>query len=389
MIRGKMRRVMTALLVFCLLLVASVAKSRAALPVTLDDIKKVLPKAHSHTHKIEPLDYYIAQDIRGGVLGIAFVTSNIPPEIPGYVDEIDVLVGLDQEGEVKGVTIISYQDHLDYLDRVMASGFLNQFIGRSLDTGFDDIEVVTGATVSSEAIKKDIQTAIFEVNKKLLQSGVVKRGGLASSSPFDILNAAVMILLVAGVFVVILMPRKRWLRYVVWGGSVVIVGIWLNTPITIGTIVDLRNGTFPTYLPLLILLVFAFVATLMKGNLYCAYVCPFGALQEFAHHAKLPKCQPSEKAHRNASWLRWIILILTVFAIVSAMNAFRTIEPFALCFSRVYQPVVWIQAGAILVAALFLTRPWCRYFCPTGAVLDLIAQMGRKVRRRVGRRWGR
>jgi Na+-translocating ferredoxin:NAD+ oxidoreductase RnfG subunit len=378
-----MRKAAIGLLVFCLLLVVSATKSRAALPVTLEDIKKVLPKAHSHTHKIEPLDCHIVKDRDGKTIGIAFVTSNIPPEVNGYVDEIDVLVGMDLKGVVTGVVILSHRDTPQYIDRIVSGGFLKRFVGRSQSAGFDEIEAITGATISSDAIKRDIQTAIFEVEKKLLQSGAIKKGGLNNSSPFDVLSTVAVILLLTGVIAVTIMSKRRWLRYVVWGGSIVIAGFWLNTPITIGTIVDIRNGMIPAYLPLLIIFIFALIAALLKGNLYCAYVCPFGAIQEFAHRAKLPKCKPSAKAHRNASWLRWVVLILTVFAIVSAVDAFRTVEPFALCFARTFQPLVWIQAGVILVAALFLTRPWCRYFCPTGAVLDLIAQLSRKVRRQV------
>lgn len=252
-----------------------------------------------------------------------------------------------------------------------------------METGLDDIEAITGATISSEAIKRDIQTATHEITTKLIDSDVIMRETGAYSSPFGVLPTLAVILLIGGVFAATFMPRKRLLRYAVWIASVAVVGFWLNTPITIGTFVDIRNGAIPFYMPLLILFGFALVAAMMKGNLYCAYLCPFGALQECAIHVKMPRIRPTERAVRNAGWLRWIILILTVSAIASGVDAFRTIEPYSLSFKITYQPEVWIQSGVVLIAALFLTRPWCRYFCPTGVILDLVAQLSRKVRRRL------
>jgi len=373
---GIMKRGRLICIIGIVLFVACVSLVNAAPQIKLDDIKKVFPKAASFSHQLDPVDHYILQDSNGKGVGIAFITSDIPPEVRGYNGEIDVLVGMDPSGKITGVNILSHKENAEYMNMVISGGFLNKFVGRSLESGMDDIDAVTGATVSSTAIKQDIQTAAFVIFKDLTPR----------SNPVDLLPVAGVSVLLLGVIAAISMPRKRWLRYVVWPLSILVAGVWLNSPITIGNFVDIRNGILPSYLPLIILLAFALGAALIKGNFYCAYVCPFGSLQELAGRAKTPKCRPSETAHRNASWLKWIILLMTVFAIATSVDAFRSIEPFALFFSRTYQPIVWAQAGIILLGSLFVIRPWCKYFCPTGAVLGLICQISHKMRRHIRRR---
>ncbi len=146
---------------------------------------------------------------------------------------------------------------------------------------------------------------------------------------------------------------------------------------------DLRSGILPGWsrLPLIILLIFAFLACLLRGNLYCCYLCPFGALQEGLARLPLPTCRPTERLSSNLRWLRWVVLIVAIYGIAALGSfAFRTIEPFALCFAWPPPTPVIVLTGIVFVAALFVRRVWCRFLCPTGLVLDLIALVGAKLR---------
>jgi len=356
----------------------------AAAPVALADIKKVLPNAAAYSHALKPLDYYRVQDDAGKIVGLAFVTTSVPPAVRGHNDEIDVLVGMDMKGAVTGIYILSHNENTDYFGKIFSSPFLKAFIGRTSDKGFADIDAVTGATVSSEAIKHDVETAAFEITKQLIDSGALTKKEGVSSRPFDWVISVALLALIGMSVVAVKMPRRRWIRYVLWVLSFSVVGVWLNTPITIGAFVDLRNGALP-HLTLALLFIYAVAASLTKGNLYCAYLCPFGALQEGASRVGVPKCTPAGAVEKNAAWLRWIMLLVSVFAIAGGVSAFRSVEPFARCFARVFDPMVLAQAGVVVIAALFIRRPWCRYFCPTGAVLDLVAQLGVKIRMKMKR----
>lgn len=362
------------------ILLAFVSAAHAAMPVTLNDIKRVAPQARSVDRKLAPVDHYLLKNNSGKTIGVAFLTSAIEPEVKGYVGEFDVLVGMDMKGAVTGVEILYHVDTPDYVEQVISSGFLKKFNRRTIERGFDDIDTVTGATISSAAIKRDIQTAAFEIHKKIIDSGIIKKGGGKIPGPFEILAIIAVVVLCAGAIVAVLKPMKRWIAFALWALSFLVTGVWLNAPITIGIFTNLFHLTLPVFLPALTLFIFAIIAALVKGNLYCAYLCPFGAVQEGAARLKLPKIHPESRVVKNLSWLRWIVLIATIFGIAVGVNAFSMIEPFATCFSRTFTMVILAQTGIVLVASLFFKRPWCRFFCPTGALLDILAQIGCGIR---------
>ena len=352
----------------------------AVLPAP-EDIVAVVPGAVSFEHQVRPLDYYLVKDAKGQAMGAVFVTTSVAPQVTGYRDEIDVLVGINLEGEITEVKVVGHRETPEFMQRVLDSGFLNRFVGRIAGDDFADIEAVTGATVTSQAIAHDIRTAQIAVAEHLNQLRGPVQGPVLGLRPWA--GAAAVLALVVLAATASFFPRRRYLRTIALVLSVPVVGLWLNTPVTIGDLVDLRNLGLPglARLPLIILLVFALAASLFRGNLYCTYLCPFGALQRGAAALKLPKCSPDQRVERSAAWLRWIITPIVVYAIAGlGSEAFRTVEPFALCFSPAAGTYVWIQTGAVLLAALFVRRIWCRFFCPTGLFLDVLALVGGKLK---------
>jgi polyferredoxin len=186
----------------------------------------------------------------------------------------------------------------------------------------------------------------------------------------------------------VMMPKRRILRSSTLLLSFIGIGILFDTPVTIGNFVDLFRGILPQLnnLPLLLLLIFAIASALWKGPLYCSYLCPFGAMQDGASGLKLPKCNISDRSMRYAGYIRWAVLLLVIIAIAGFHSqAFRKIEPFALCFAPNAGTAVWIQSGIILVVALFLRRPWCRLFCPTGLLVEYLSLAGAKIRNKLRR----
>ena len=95
-------------------------------------------------------------------MGAAFVTTSIDPQVSGYRDEIDVLVGIDLEGKITGAKVVGHRETPELMQRVLDSGYLSRFVGRIAGDDFGDIEAITGATVTSQAIANDIRTAQAE-----------------------------------------------------------------------------------------------------------------------------------------------------------------------------------------------------------------------------------
>ena len=51
-------------------------------------------------------------------------------------------------------------------------------------------------------------------------------------------------------------------------------------------------------------IIFIFMEENAPGNLYCSYLCPFGALQEGAAKLFPKKCRPEPKRSSGLAWLR-------------------------------------------------------------------------------------
>jgi NosR/NirI family transcriptional regulator, nitrous oxide reductase regulator len=379
-----MRRSLLAVL-FAVVLLSPRAATAAVIP-SEQDLLSVVPGAASFEHRIRPLDSYRLTDAAGHDIGTAFVTSSVPPEIRGYGGEIDVLVGIDIEGRIVGIKLLGHHETPELVQRILDAGFLSNFLGKRADD-VGQIETVSGATISSQAILDDVRTSVQTIAATLAGTPPAIGGGsLLRWIPF-----VAVALLIGLACAATVLPARRRLRTATLALSVAVVGVWLNTPITIGDIVDVRNLTlfWPGKAVLLLLLGFAVAAALLRGNLYCSYLCPYGALQEGVANLTTHKCRPDPRAVQSATWLRWIVAIVTIFAIARESSyAFRTIEPFALCFMRPPELVALVQGGAVLLAALAVRRIWCRFFCPTGLVLDLVALFGAKLRRSAKRGLG-
>jgi len=136
----------------------------------------------------------------------------------------------------------------------------------------------------------------------------------------------------------------------------------------------------------------AALSGLLFGRAFCGWACSVGFIMDVA--GKLPKLRATVSARFTAidRWLKplkWLALAAAVY-LVFALNftearAFpyvvRTSSALNVEALRLAQalgdPVqalrLWVVVGA-LVAGLILSRAWCRYLCPLGAVLGLFSK---------------
>ena len=119
------------------------------------------------------------------------------------------------------------------------------------------------------------------------------------------------------------------------------------------------------------------ILILLFGNLYCGYLCPFGALQELLGFL-IPKRFKPKLSHTTVQGTRFIKYAV-LFALVIGVFALKNkegllIDPLTSVFNRQLWPALfltplWLCLG---VGCLFVTRFWCRFMCPTGAFLSLL-----------------
>jgi NosR/NirI family transcriptional regulator, nitrous oxide reductase regulator len=167
------------------------------------------------------------------------------------------------------------------------------------------------------------------------------------------------------------------------------VGWWgqgqlsIVTPLaTLRTALDGGSYSYLLYDPfsLLIWIVSAIGFFLWGRGLFCGWLCPFGALQEFAHHIgrllRLPRIEPSARWDRRLKWIKYVLLaglIATVFLAPDHVDKAVEVEPFktaiTVFFVREWYYVAY--AGFWLVLGTVTFKGFCRYVCPLGAVMAI------------------
>lgn len=138
--------------------------------------------------------------------------------------------------------------------------------------------------------------------------------------------------------------------------------------------------------PLLFILWAGVAAALILWGrgVFCGWLCPFGALQEFtnqiARRLKVPQIRVPWGVHERL-WTVKYVIFLALFGIglyeLTLAERLAEEEPFKtaiiLRFVRDWPFVLY--AVLLLVAGLFIERFFCRYLCPLGAALAIPARL--------------
>ncbi|MGN0520456.1 MAG: RnfABCDGE type electron transport complex subunit G [Candidatus Fimenecus sp.] len=110
----------------------------------------------------EAYPYFEGLSDSGEVLGYVFQTS-----AKGYGGDISVMVGVNTDGTVAGVSILSISETAGLGMNAKNESFLNQFLGKSGTIGVQkngasdtEIQALTGATITSKAMASAVNQAL-------------------------------------------------------------------------------------------------------------------------------------------------------------------------------------------------------------------------------------
>jgi NosR/NirI family nitrous oxide reductase transcriptional regulator len=135
-----------------------------------------------------------------------------------------------------------------------------------------------------------------------------------------------------------------------------------------------ENYTIP--LTALLFFIIPLLFALAYGRIFCAGVCPLGAIQE------LSGIKPV-RLHKNVevvlASVPFIYLALSVlFAATNSQFIICRYDPFVGIF-RLDAPYTMIVFGALLLlSGIFLNRPYCRFLCPYGVLLNIFSRFAGK-----------
>lgn len=127
-------------------------------------LEVVMPNAEFRTET--PYRSPDAVSITAGYSDSALVGYCVEVQTPGFGGMITMVVGVDLDGKVTGVTVTSHSETLDMGTPALEKSYLERFIGRSgtLSTsGSNRIDALSGATVTSKALINGVNQALSVV----------------------------------------------------------------------------------------------------------------------------------------------------------------------------------------------------------------------------------
>ena len=356
--------------------VQSSAEPKYNLTLTIDDAKKNFPEADSLA--LEDVNLYNVFD-DGNKIGTIVNTSPLSDEIYGYNSTTPLTIFLDENDRISEVEICENRETRGYLNKVINSGYLDLWDGLTpKEAANHNVDAVSGCTFTSVAIEQSLQIRMQELSKQ----------DSFFSVDWKLLARQICIIVVTILATICFFnPAKtKIIRYVTLLLSIAILGFWTNSLLSLALFYNwMTNGiSLAIQLPLLIIAVLAILLPLFtKKSFYCQYLCPFGAAQEFVgvigQKAKGNRQKTSSVKSKVFNFFvvfrKVILLVLLLIVALGVGLDLSVVEPFPI-FN--YQSIgfgVAIFAGVILVASVFVKKPWCNYLCPTGTLLESIRNL--------------
>ncbi len=350
-------------------------------PIGVAELKGFFPEAARLRPDDSARDGLFVLDRAGRELGYVVRTQPQCHDIIGYCGVSDVLIALDPNWKIVGLKVHASDDTRDYVKNVeMDRRFLKKWNGMTWDGAAEldlqkaGIEGVSGATMTSMAMARSVK-ARLQMNRDQIVTRPALRLGWR--------DWGMMVVLATAVVMAFGKPewRHRWKRpyqiaLIVYVGF--IAGDLVAQKLMAGWA---RTGIPWTTAPGVVLLVTAalLVPWTTRQPFYCHHICPHGAAQELLGWLRPKRWQwtPPPGVVRGLEYLPVALLLLvTIVALLALPLDLAGLEPFAAYVVRSAGTATLTVAGIGLVAALFVPQAYCRFGCPTGALLNFVRARG-------------
>jgi thiamine biosynthesis lipoprotein ApbE/Na+-translocating ferredoxin:NAD+ oxidoreductase RnfG subunit len=384
-------------------------------PLTLDEVRAVFAAAARLQSNVPRPGWTTVRDDQNRTLGFVIRTSPAGDNVRGYRGPTESLVAIAaDEQTVLGVRLRRSYDTPEYVDRVREDDdFLGMLAGRSiddwarLDFAAAGIEGVSGATQTSFGVAEGL--------RRRFRAEIEARDATTQASRRTWHNAG-LLLVVLGALVITYSPlhTSRFLRFVWQCVLIAGFGICLGDLLSLALLAGWsRHGvpwqTAPSWVLLAVVALVAPWGT--RRNLYCQHLCPHGAAQEWltSLHRWFHKTTRSvskgglsgratksaehsaSRTLRVTSSTRWFVRVPTILLAIAWMVAL-TMPQFDLAqlepFDAWVLPLTALSSTLVFVvgiaASWFIPQAYCRFGCPTGALLKFVRSGGSYDR--IGRR---
>jgi uncharacterized protein with FMN-binding domain len=337
-------------------------------------LSNVIPGAESFQNQG---NVFVGYGKQGQIVGYATSSKSM-----GYGGPISMLVGVNPGGEIIGVQVVEHKETSGFFRLLSQNHYFEQFLSKDHTQLFQlnkDLDAVSGATLSSEAVAAAVRSSVREIATSNLNREVPP---ISRSVQFGVPEITLVVLYVIGYFAHQMKNKgaQKKIRWVTLLAGAIILGFVYNKPLTLANITSLLAGFWPDWHTnlywYLLLGGILFVTTAQAKNPYCYWFCPFGSVQEIL--ASLTDAKPfrPRKYHYLLLWLqRGLAYSALVLGLAFRMPSATSPEPFGALFNLSGSWPQFVLLVIVLLTSLIIFRPFCSYLCPLAPVVDYIGEI--------------
>ncbi len=308
-------------------------------------------------------------------------TRVLAKDVQGYGGPVPLKIHIDKDGRLTAIEAEPNAESPSFFDR--AKELFSRWQGKTIDEAMaEDVDAVSGATFSSKAIIRNVQRGLAYAKQHGLADG--GKGAQEESAERTVatgwtLGSIVALIAVLLGAVVPLFTNNRRLHLVQLVVNVVVLGLWTGTFVSYTLFLRLFAGGVSLSAigtlaaPLLMLIVALLYPLAGRSGHYCAHVCPFGSAQELAGKLSRRKLRITPRMLRVLTALRNLLWgVLMALLLTGTCSAWIDYELFT---AFIYSSAsVWVIVLAVLflVLSVWVPRPYCRFVCPTGALMKSV-----------------
>lgn len=308
-------------------------------------------------------------------------TRVLAKDVQGYGGPVPLKIHIDKDGRLTAIEAEPNAESPSFFDR--ANELFSRWQGKTIDEAMaEDVDAVSGATFSSKAIIRNVQRGLAYAKQHGLADG--GKGAQKESAERTVatgwtLGSIVALIAVLLGAIVPLFTNNRRLHLVQLVVNVVVLGLWTGTFVSYTLFLRLFAGGVSLSAigtlaaPLLMLIVALLYPLAGRSGHYCAHVCPFGSAQELAGKLSRRKLRITPRVLRVLTALRnllWgVLMALLLTGTCSAWIDYELFTAFIYSSASVW---VIVLAMLFLVLSVWVPRPYCRFVCPTGALMKSV-----------------
>jgi polyferredoxin len=196
--------------------------------------------------------------------------------------------------------------------------------------------------------------------------------------PYQDVAVLTLALSLASYFV--LRRRSRRAVFVLMVCSLVYFGFWKKGCIcpvgsTQNIVLALSDPAYAVPLSVVLLFLLPLLFALFFGRVFCAAVCPLGAIQDAV---VLKPVRVPRWLEQVLGLLRHVYLGLAILLVITGAGfIICRYDPFVAFFRRSGEMPMLVLGAAFLAGGIVVARPYCRFLCPYGVLLSWMSRLSK------------